>query len=128
VREFAADFEWEEDAPSALARRAAELGTNWRGYDEDLGLMLYDVFDVHERAAGFRWLHSTEIEALQAQRKTESQRLSAAARRAAAKTPLLRYEGRLVKPAATFFYARVQESTLDCHPDRVRFARQVRSS
>ena len=57
VREFAADFEWEEDAQSALERRATELGSSWRHYEEELGLMLYDVFDAHERAEGFRWLH-----------------------------------------------------------------------
>jgi hypothetical protein len=34
--------------------------------------MLYDVFDVHKRAEGFRWLYSEEIEALQAQREAEN--------------------------------------------------------
>ena len=124
VREFAADFEWEEDAQSALERRAAALGSNWRGYEEDLGLMLYDVFDVNERAEGFRWQRPEEIEALQAQREAESKKLSAAARKAAARAPLPRYEGRLVKPEAAFFHASVKESKLDCHPERVRFARQ----
>ena len=93
VREFAADFEWEEDAQSALERRATELDSDWRHYEEDLGLMLYDVFDVHERAEGFRWLSPEEIEVLQGQRKAESKKLSAAARKAAAKASQPRYEG-----------------------------------
>ena len=123
VREFAADFEWEEDAQAALERRAAELGSNWRGYEEELGLMLYDVFDRKERAEGFRWLHPEEIEAVRARRVAEGKALSAAARKAAAKVPLPRYEGRLVKPEAAFFHASVKASTLDCHPERIQFAR-----
>jgi CRISPR-associated protein Cas5d len=125
VREFAADFEWEEDAQSALERRATELDSDWSHYEEDLGLMLYDVFDVHERTEGFRWLSPEEIEVLQGQRKTESKKLSAAARRDAAKASQPHYEGRPVKPGAAFFHARVKESKLDCHPERVRFARQA---
>jgi hypothetical protein len=31
---------------------------------------LYDVFDRHDRAAGFRWLRSEEIDAVQAQLAT----------------------------------------------------------
>jgi CRISPR-associated protein Cas5d len=125
VREFAADFEWEEDAQSALERRAAELDRDWRGYAEDLGLMLYDVFDVQERAAGFRWLSLEEIEVLQGQRKAESKKLSAAEHKAAAKASQPRYEGQLIKPEAAFFHASIRESMLDCHPERVRFARQT---
>jgi CRISPR-associated protein Cas5d len=127
VREFAADFEWEEEPQSALERRVAELG-NSNGYDEELGLMLYDVFDVNERAEGFRWLRPDEIETLQAQREAESQKPSATARKAAAQASLLRYEGRLVKPAAAFFHASVKASKLDCHPERVRFVWQGRVS
>lgn len=125
VREFAADFEWEEDAQSALERRATELDSDWRHYEEELGLMLYDVFDVHKRAEGFRWLSPEEIEVLQEQRKAESKKLSAAERKAAAKASQPHCEGQLIKPEATFFHASVQESTLDCHPERVRFARQI---
>lgn len=122
VREFAADFEWEEDAQAALERRAAELGSNWRDDAEELGLMLYDVFDRHERVAGFRWLRSEEIDAVQAQREAAGKTLTVAARKAAAKAPLPLSEGRLVKPEAMFFEANVKASTLDCHPERVRFA------
>ena len=125
VREFAADFEWAEDAQSVLERRATELDSDWRHYEEELGLMLYDVFDVHERAEGFRWLSPEEIEVFQGQRKAESKKLSAAARRDAAKASQPHYEGRSVKPGAAFFHASVKESKLDCHPERVRFARQA---
>jgi CRISPR-associated protein Cas5d len=124
VREFAADFEWEEDTQTALERRATELGSDWRSYGEELGLMLYDMFDVHERATGFRWLHPEEIEVLQAQPGVGSKHPSASQRKAAAKALRLRHEGQIVKPRAAFFHASVEESKLDCHPERVRFARQ----
>lgn len=124
VREFAADFDWEDDAPSALESRSAEEGQDWRKYDEELGLMLYDVFDVDGRAEGFRWLRADEIEALQVQREAESKGRSAASRKAAGRAPAPRNEGTLVKPAAAFFHARVKESTLDCHLERVRLVRQ----
>lgn len=118
VREFAADFEWEEDAQAALERRAAELKEDWRGYQEDLGLMLYDVFDSNERADGFRWLREEEIEALRMEREASGEKLSAAKRKAAAP----KYEGSLLTPEAAFFHASVKNSKLDCHPQRVKFA------
>jgi len=127
VREFAADFEWEEEPQAALERRVAELGSP-SDYHEELGLMLYDVFDVNERAAGFRWLRPDEIETLQAQREAERPKSSAAARKAAAQASLLRYKGRLVKPVAAFFHASVKASKLECHPEHVRFVRQARVS
>lgn len=120
VREFAADFEWEDDAQAALERRTGELAQDWRGYHEDLGLMLYDVFDASERQQGFRWLREEEIEALRLSREA-NKKLSAAERKA----PLTRYEGKAVKPEAAFFHASVKESKLDCHPERVRFARHI---
>jgi CRISPR-associated protein Cas5d len=125
VREFVADFEWEEDAQAALERRTTELESDWRHYEEELGLMLYDVFAVHERAEGFRWLSPEEIAVLQGQRQAESKKLSSAARRGATQASQPHYEGRLVKPEATFFHASVRASKLDCHPERVRFARQA---
>jgi len=82
------------------------------------------VFDVHERAEGFRWLSPEDIEVLQGQRKTESKKLSASARRGAMKASQPHYAGRLVKSEATFFHASVRTSKLDCYPERVRFARQ----
>jgi CRISPR-associated protein Cas5d len=62
VREFAADFEYEDDAQSAIERRTQELGVDCRIYNEDLGLMLYDVFSLTDRATGFQWLsESSEL-------------------------------------------------------------------
>jgi CRISPR-associated protein Cas5d len=105
VREFAADFDWEDDPQAALERRADELEKNWRNIwpKEDLGLMLYDVFDHEQRAQGFRWLSEVE--------------------RTAAKKPTPEWEGTLIKPDAAFFHARIENAKLDCHPQRVRFAR-----
>ncbi|MGI8733829.1 MAG: type I-C CRISPR-associated protein Cas5c [Pyrinomonadaceae bacterium] len=121
VREFAADFDWEHDAQAALERRSVEVGNDWRGYQEELGLMLYDVFDVSHRAHGFRWLREDEIEALRAEREANRKKLTAAERKA----PLPKFKGTSVKPEAAFFHARVQESKLDCHPERVNFARTI---
>ncbi len=99
VREFAADFEWEDDAQAALERRAGESNKDWRRIwaEEDLGLMLYDVFDHNQRSHGFRVLGKDERMA----------------------TP--EREGVPVKPEAVFFHARVANSRLDCHPQQVRF-------
>lgn len=104
VREFAADFDWENDAQAALERRSAELGKSCKstGPEEDLGLMLYDVFDHEQRTQGFRWLKEDEHEG----------RLNAP-----------RWEGLLVKPEAVFFQANIKDAKLDCHPQRVSLAR-----
>lgn len=111
VREFAADFEWEEDAQTALERRQKELSTyQW---DEDLGLLLYDVFDPLERAIGFRWLTEKEFAAqLGAEGKVKKQ-----------KKILDRSEGKLSNPNPIFFRAKICKSLLDCHPERVRIIR-----
>jgi CRISPR-associated protein Cas5d len=105
VREFAADFDWEDDAQRTLERRAAELGKNWQSIwpEEELGLMLYDVFNHEQRAEGFRWLPNAQ---------TPSTKKSAP-----------RWQGVLVKPEAIFFHAGIKGAKLDCHPHRVRLAR-----
>ncbi len=116
VREFAADFDWEDDARAALERRASDLGTDWRGYNEDLGLMLYDVFAPEARAHGFRWLREGEHLAdphAHPDRQTKGKRTGA--------TPSS--VGTLLHPEAVFFFAEVQQARLDCHPARARFAR-----
>jgi CRISPR-associated protein Cas5d len=107
VREFAADFDWEDDAQVALERRAAELGKNLQNIwpEEELGLMLYDVFDHEQRTQGFRWLTNEEQET-QPKKKN-----------------VPRWEGSLVKPEAVFFQANIKDAKLDCHPNRVRLAR-----
>lgn len=123
MREFAADFAWEEDAEAALERRATALQYDWRAYNEDLGLMLYDVFDVHARAEGFRWLRPDEMAAIPASPSPQRPARAATTRRTATQAVATPYEGRRIPPAATFFHARVQASTLTCHPERVHFAR-----
>lgn len=111
MREFAADFEWEPNADAALARRAAELGRAPEQFTEDLGLMLYDVFDYREREAGFRWLRGDEM-AVAA--PTQVRHTPGAPQVAQARST-----GKLLQPRAAFFYARIERSKLDCHPDRV---------
>lgn len=113
VREFAADFEWEDDAQAALKRRETELADDWRNWDlDDLGLMLYDLFEKDARAKGFRWLSTVECEAL-------LHGLKPAVLKSLLKQSLWNAEGEQVKPAAAFFNARVRDSVLDCHPSRV---------
>ena len=104
VREFAADFEWEVDIPNALERRSAELGKNLQNLwpEEDLGLMLYDVFDHEQRGEGFRWRSEDDLFG----NKTTS-----------------KWEGKLTKPEAAFFHAQIKDAKLECHPDRVRLLR-----
>lgn len=105
VREFAADFELIENAEAELQTR----NPRWQGYDEDLGLMLYDVFDANARAQGFKWLNDAELEAMKA----------AAGKKA---KPLPRYQGNIIKPQAAFFHAKIENAMMQCHPERVRFA------
>jgi len=110
VREFAADFDWLE-APDAV-----ELA-HWP--EDDLGLMLYDVFDHRERAEGFRWRSPEELAETAASRAAAIEQLPKRQQRAAAKEPLSQYEGTAIKPQAHFFHAMIQDARLDCHPDRV---------
>jgi len=115
MREFAADFEWEADADAALARRATELDQTPEQFNEDLGLMLYDVFDHAERAAGFRWLSGAEFSSLHAQ---DSAVASRNLKKQTAAAP--RWNRAPIKPAAAFFHARIDRSCMDCHPDRIQ--------
>ena len=100
MREFAADFEWVDDSQATLEQRATELGTCWRQPVEDLGLMLYDVFSPTARAQGFRWKRPDELGS-----KTKKN------------TP--RFVGEKAQPRACFFRAKIEDSTLACHPDEV---------
>ena len=99
MREFAADFEWVDDPQTALEQRAAELGTHWRQAEEDLGLMLYDVFSPATRAPGFRWKRPDELGPNL--KKTS------------------RFVGELAQPKACFFHAKLKDCTLACHPDEI---------
>lgn len=99
MREFAADFEWVDDPQVALEQRTAEVGANWRQSEEDLGLMLYDVFSPGARSQGFRWKRPDEME-----RKSKKIRP---------------FVGNLARPRACFFHAKLKDSTLACHPDEI---------
>jgi CRISPR-associated protein Cas5d len=131
MREFAADFEWEPDLAAAWERRHREVREQAmrdslpppEPLSEDLGLMLYDVFDHRERAEGFRWLHPDE-EAEQArdfeQSLAELKKGEQTKRRKDFAASRPRWTRPPIKPQPTFFHARVEQSKLDCHPDRVR--------
>lgn len=123
MREFAADFEWEPDADAAQARRTTELGRIAEPFNEDLGLMLYDVFDHEERALGFRWLHPEE-EAQQALEFDQSlaglKKGDQTKRRKEFTTNRSRWTNPPIKPQPSFFHASIEKSILDCHPDRIR--------
>ena len=109
MREFAADFEWVDDPQVALEQRASELGTNWRQSEEDLGLMLYDVFSPIARARGFRWKRPDELGS-----------------KPKKNTP--RFVGELARPKACFFHAKLKDSTLACHPDEVEILESTGAS
>ncbi len=99
MREFAADFEWVDDPQDALEQRTAEVGANWRQSEEDLGLMLYDVFSPGARSQGFRWKRPDEL--------------------GPKPKKILRFVGEPAKPRACFFHAKLKDSTLACHPDEI---------
>lgn len=120
MREFTADFEWEPDPDAALQRRAAELKQLAGQFNEDLGLMLYDVFDHQERSNGFRWLRPEEEEqqardfdqSLAAMKKSEQTK-----RRKEFAINRPRWTHPPIKPKAAFFHARVNQSVMRCHPE-----------
>lgn len=100
MREFAANFEW-VDQPDAIPT------VKWT---EDLGLMLYDVFDHQQRAKGFRWLRPDEL---------ASKQTSVKARGHGKNVPTQDWNGVKIQPQAAFFKASVQNGIMDCHPERV---------
>lgn len=114
MREFAADFEWEPDAYAAHQRRSVEIGRLAEPYNEDLGLMLYDVFDHRERAEGFRWLSDSEIT------NSESQIPPTAGRPKKQIVAAPRWNRLPIKPTPAFFHAKVEASRMECHPERIR--------
>jgi CRISPR-associated protein Cas5d len=115
MREFAADFEWEADANAAHARRITELGRIAEPFNEDVGLMLYDVFAHRERAEGFRWLSDAEISHFQSRAPAVAGRRSKKQNAEA-----LRRSRAPIKPAPAFFHAKIEGARMDCHPDRIR--------
>ncbi len=121
MREFAADFWWEDDADDALKRRQTELGQAGQ-FNEDLGLMLYDLFDCRERGEGFRWLRPDEEEQ-QARDFDQSlaglRRGEQSKRRREFTASRLRSTRAPITPQPLFFNAKVKDSRMDCHPSRV---------
>ncbi len=117
MREFAANFDWAADPQATLERRATEVreGEDWRQIwpDEDLGLMLYDLFDHELRGRGFRWLSDAEIA-----------QLPKTGQKTAGMEPLPRHEGEMLKPQAAFFHARIKDAKMECHPDNVKMVRR----
>ena len=127
MREFAADFEWEDDPQAALVRRRTELsaaGEETFPWSEDLGLMLYDVFAPASRATGFQWLNADEsVEATAAFEQTLAGVAKGEAtkrRKAYAANPLRHTRGQLAAPQPSFFRAAIRDSLMDCHPERIR--------
>lgn len=119
MREFAADFEWEEDPDLAFARRLKEMGASG-SFDEDLGLMLYDVFDPRERAHGFRWLHEEEIKTKQSEFEASLSGLKKGDQTKKRKEFVAnasRSTRPPIKPQASFFHASVKQGVMRCHPE-----------
>ena len=100
MREFASDFEWCDDPQAELEKRSAELGESWERPEEDLGLMLYDIFPPKSRTKGFRWKRPEEM-----------------GTNLKSKDP--RHLGALASPRPCFFRAKLTNSTMSCHPDEV---------
>lgn len=121
VREFAVDFEPVEEPHEAFVRRIGELGQDWRKIwpDEDLGLMLYDVFCPDLRKKGFRWLTDTELEHRELERVESVKELPKARQKAMLKEPIPRHEGQLVQPQPMFFRAKIHDAVMRCHPDLI---------
>ncbi|MDD5463207.1 MAG: hypothetical protein PHG00_16540 [Methylococcales bacterium] len=46
VREFAADFDWEEDAQATLELRAQELGKNWQNIWPEEQMVTKNLFNI----------------------------------------------------------------------------------
>jgi CRISPR-associated protein Cas5d len=121
MREFAADFEWESDPDAAHQRRLREVCEEAirdslpppGSVSEDLGLMLYDVFDHRERAEGFRWLRDSETSNVSISNPPPKGR----AKKTAGQSP--RWTRPPIIPEAAFFHAKIESSCMDCHPDRV---------
>ena len=130
-REFAADFDWVEDVQATMERRAIEVRPNdkdWKRIwpEEDIGLMLYDVCDVDEREEGFRWFTDEEIARSRAEKKPDAKVKSKIKKRSDSNDSIAFFEGTAITPRASFFCAKIKDSRMDCHPDRVRIIPEKR--
>lgn len=110
-REFDADFDWVGDVANIKL-------ADWR--EEDLGLMLYDLFDVDQREEGFRWLSQEELKLTGSGNETGPERRPKENRKALSGEPKPLYAGKLIQPQASFFQAKVKDAHMDCHPDRIK--------
>ena len=126
-REFAADFEWVPDVQETLEQRAAEVRADkedrdWRKIwiEEDLGLMLYDVFDVDQRGDGFRWLTDEELETASSDHTLATTKTPKGKKKPTPANQLKYFEGTQIVPRAAFFHAKIKDSQMDCHPERVK--------
>jgi CRISPR-associated protein Cas5d len=128
-REFAADFDFV--APDAIEDIIEKRSMNIRGDtdwesawpEEDLGLMLYDVFDEGKREEGFRWLNEDELANIRRQRENKIAGLPKKEQKTALKKPIVEYEGTVITPIASFFHAKIKGSVMDCHPERVKMVK-----
>lgn len=119
VREFAADFEFVEDAEAAFAASGAESIPY-----EPLGLMLYDVFDWRQFQKGFRWLKPEDLAAARIQFEAGLAGLKKGEKTKALKSydadPAHRFAGEIIVPKPSFFQAEIRDNALRCHPDDVK--------
>lgn len=126
-REFAADFEWVQDVQETLEKRAAEVRADkedkdWKKIwiEEDLGLMLYDVFDVDQREDGFRWFTEQELKSILLEQKPDITKHLSTKKSTHSDSATKYFEGTAITPRASFFHAKIKDSRMDCHPDRVK--------
>jgi len=134
-REFAVDFEWVSDVKEVLEQRAFEVRAdkddkNWRQTwpEEDLGLMLYDVFDVSQRGDGFRWLTDDELKSALSEPGASAAAKPQRGKKKVVPQNRIKYsEGTSIAPRAAFFHARIKDSQMDCHPDRIKIIPEKRA-
>ncbi len=98
-REFAADFDWV--ANSAMVVR-------WTWPEEQLGLMLYDVFHPDDRKRGFAWFDPSQN---YTERDWDTPSIETANNRG--------HFGQVTLPRACFFRASIQDAVMNCHPETV---------
>ena len=126
-REFAAEFDLVEDIETTLRQRSQVIrgSPDWQQAwsEEDLGLMLYDVFDHDQRVEGFRWLKPEELAERQRQREEQVKHLPTREQNKAMKDKLPDHAGIMIRPLAYFFHAQIKGSVMDCHPERIKVIR-----
>ena len=119
VREFAANFDFIEDADAAFASSGAEPIPY-----EPLGLMLYDVFDWRQFKKGFKWLKTEDLAAARAQFELELAGLKKGEKTKELKAydtdSTHRFAGVKIDPRPSFFQAEIHNNALCCHPDDVK--------